>query len=176
VFQGIPCGENKACLKDVIPFTGLGIAGQGDATLVDAEVLPQIWSPDRTQVDASYGGLVGLAAHYRYRDDQGQSQIFTAYIEYEHLITAGYLPRRDQGDFVDEQNQKIDPGAYSGCRSFGGRMVKGVLSAADLAQHPLIGFLGATQTPHVHIQAAFSSGKVGYAHQRFFDPSVLLAH
>jgi hypothetical protein len=45
----------------------------------------------------------------------------------------------------------------------------------QLAQHPLIGFLGSTQNPHVHIQAAFKLGSAGYVQQSFFDPGVVLA-
>jgi hypothetical protein len=173
--EGVPCAEGVQCLKDTVDVTGLGIAGQGDAKLVDAEVLVQKWSPSKTTVDASYGGVLGLAAHYQYVDNNGKQQVFTAYVEYEHLITGDYPPRRDNGDFSDDENQKIDSGTYSGCKGFGARMTNGVLTAADLAQHPLIGYLGATQTPHIHIQAAFSFGKVGYVRQRFFDPAVLLA-
>jgi hypothetical protein len=173
--EGVPCAEGVQCLKDTVDVEGLGIAGQGDAKLVDAEVLVQKWSPSKTKVDAAYGGVLGLAAHYQYLDNNGKPQVFTAYIEYEHLITDDYLPRRDNGDFIDDQGQKIDPGTYSGCKGFGAKMTNGVLTAAELAQHPLIGYLGATQTPHVHIQAAFSPGKVGYVRKRFFDPSVLLA-
>ena len=157
---------------------GLDIAGTGDATLVDADVIVQPWSPGNDPAKPpsdGYGGIVGLAAHYQYADNGGKPQTFTAYVEYEHLITATYLPRRDNGDFVDNENQKIDAGTYTGCKGFGTLMTNGTMTAAQLAQHPLIGYLGSTQNPHVHVQAAFSPGKVRYLATRFFDPAVLLA-
>jgi hypothetical protein len=179
--EGTPCAEGQPCWKTAVDQEGLGIAGQGNASLVDAEVVVQKWSPPKEldkagKLDFSYGGVLGLAAHYQYLDNSGKPKVFTAYIEYLHLITDDYPPRADNGDFIDNQGQKIDAGAYSGCKGFGARMTNGnVLTAVDLALHPLIGYLGATVTPHVHIKAAFSPGRVGAVQRLIFDPAILLA-
>ena len=171
------CTSGQACPD--VNRNGLGLAGTGDATLVDATVVVQPWSPTSDPAKPpgdGYGGIVGFAAHYQYTDNAGKPQTFTAYVEYEHLITATYLPRRDNGDFVDNENQKIDAGAYTGCKGFGASIAAGTMTPDQLARHPLIGYLGSTQNPHVHVQAAFSPGKTGYLATRFFDPAVLLAH
>ena len=101
---------------------------------------------------------------------------FTVYLEYEHLITPAYLPRLDNGKYIDNQNNPIAKGTYQGCTGFGSLMQdQAILSAAQLGQHPLIGFLGSTENPHVHIQAAYSDGSWGYLKNNFFDPGVILA-
>jgi hypothetical protein len=179
-----PCGGTSAgggpddadCFKVERNFTGLGIAGTGNARLVDAVVLVQKWSPPKDPVGSGYGGLVGFAAHYQYTGTDGAIHTFTVYLEYEHLITADYPPRKDNGDYVDNENRKIKRGEYAGCMGFGAGMQNGRdMAAAELANHPLIGYLGATENPHVHIQAAFAPGATGYLRGPFFDPTVMLA-
>jgi hypothetical protein len=168
--------DEMDCFKTEKNSTGLGIAGDGNAQLLDAQVLVQYWSPKTEPINNGYGGIVGLAAHYQYQGNDGQPHTFTVYLEYEHLITPTYMPRLDDGKYVDNQNNPIAKGKYEGCMGFGSQMQdKAVLAAADLGHHPLIGFLGATEKPHVHIQAAFSPGSVGYLQNNFFDPSVILA-
>jgi hypothetical protein len=164
---------------------GLRVPGSGTAHLVDATVLRQPWPPgcpeqvwcSNPTVDDSYGGIVGLAAHYSY----GNNQILTVYIEYEHLIAKKYPPRNDNGTFVDNQGQPIGSGDYVaknlGCYLFGSMMQdQRTLSAEELHNHPLIGYLGATENPHVHIQAAFGFGRQGYMKTNLFDPGVVLVH
>ncbi len=167
--------DDVYCFVTQQNWTGLGITGTGEATLQDAQVLVQPWSAAKEPVDSGYGGIAGLAAHYQYQGKDGKSHIFTVYLEYEHLITPAYPPRLDNGKYIDNQNNPIAAGTYQGCTGFGSRMQdKNVLSADQLAHHPLIGFLGATQNPHVHIQAAFSPGSTGYLRSNFFDPGVIL--
>jgi len=179
-----PCGgtpgrggsDDADCFKVEKNSTGLGIPGTGNARLVDALVLVQRWSPPKDPVTDGYGGLVGFATHYQYTGNDGASHTFTVYLEYEHLITADYPPRKDNGDYVDNENRRIKPGQYTGCKGFGaGMQNRRVMTAAELANHPLIGYLGATENPHVHIQAAYGPGSTGYLRGPFFDPTVMLA-
>ena len=181
----IPLAElNSALVLATQKPSGLGVPGAGDATLKDASVIVQPWYPGcgsagscaDPSINDSYGGILGLAAHYDYSVD-GRTDTLTIYVEYEHLVAPPYAPRKDDGTFVDNQNQPIATGEYAGCTGFGSQMTRGAkLTPAQLAQHPLIGFLGATQSPHVHIQTAFSLGTKGYLKSQFFDPGVVVSH
>ncbi len=176
----IPIAElNRAHHVAVRPdndLFGLQVAAvSGDAQLIGARVIVQPWSPRKSPTGNDYGGVLGLAAHYQYLGDDGAKHVFTMYIEYEHLITVDYLPRRSDGTFIDNDNVAIAPGEYSGCTGFGARMQHdAVLTAGDLEQRPLIGFLGAMQASHVHIQAAFGNGTAGYLRNYFVDPGLVL--
>jgi hypothetical protein len=169
-----PC-EAPPCRRVERDLMGLGFAATGDAHLVDARVFVQPWSAKQEPVGDDYGGVAGIAAHYEYPDDRGGKHIFTIYVEYEHLITPHYPPRLDNGTFVDAEDRPIAHGAYEGCTGFGTRMQDAsTLSANEIAAHPLVGFLGATETPHVHIQAAFANESAGYLRNYFIEPNVVL--
>lgn len=159
----------RATANDV-SSTGLGIDGQGDAQLSHAIVLAQPWG---TQSDAAYGGVVGLACRYTFSRADGTSATLTLYLEFLHLITADYLPKDGEGQTIS-----ADAWAATGKGiGFGPRIQNGArLTASDLtAGDPiLIGYLGATQFPHVHIQAAYSAGEQRYLRTPRFDPSVMI--
>ncbi|MEA2567041.1 MAG: lysozyme, partial [Actinomycetota bacterium] len=151
-------------------LTGLGIDGQGAARLQHAIVLAQPWS---TQDDSAYGGVVGLACRYAYTRTAGSVGTFTLYLEYLHLITPAFLPKDGQGRTISGQAWEATGKGIG----FGPRIRNGdVLTAADLTggDPVLIGYLGATQFPHVHIQAAFASGEQRYLRVPRFDPAVML--
>ncbi|HLJ84876.1 MAG TPA: hypothetical protein VKT51_11950 [Candidatus Eremiobacteraceae bacterium] len=184
--EDVPISDlNSARLLSTKEETGLGIPGTGSATLTDATVIVQPWFPGCTgkgqcpnpSTNSAYGGVVGLAAHY----SLGQNESMTVYIEYEHLIAPPYLPRNDAGAYIDNQGNTIGEGDYVtkqlGCTGFGSAMTNGAkLSVDQLRDHPLIGYLGATEHPHVHIQTAFSLGRKGYLNSKFFDPGIVLVH
>jgi hypothetical protein len=49
------------------------------------------------------------------------------------------------------------------------------LSPSEVANRPLIGFLGASQTPHVHVQARLADGSVGgFLKGPLVDPTIVL--
>jgi hypothetical protein len=174
-----PSSESD-CFKTQKNSTGLHIEGRGDAQLITSEVIFQ-WKPPREmnmetgKLGDDYGDVVGLALHYRYQANDGSSKMFTVYLEYEHLISDQYLPRKDGGQYVDNENQPINAGEYTGCKNFGAKIKLGAeLEAVALAQFPLVGYLGASETPHVHIQAAYAPGNSRYLRGPLFDPSILL--
>jgi hypothetical protein len=184
--EDIPVSElNSARLLSTKEATGLGIPGSGSATLTDATVIVQPWFPGcagkgqcpNPSTNSAYGGVVGLAAHYKL----GPNDTMTVYIEYEHLISDAYLPRNDASAYIDNQGQTIAEGDYIskklGCTGFGAKMTNGsTLSVDQLRDHPLIGYLGATEHAHVHIQTAFSLGRKGYLNSNFFDPGIVMVH
>jgi subtilisin family serine protease len=149
---------------------GIGIAGTGTATLDHAVVHAQPWS---SQAAGEYGGVLGLACRYTYTRADGSGGTLTLYVEWLHLVTPRFLPRTGAGDAVTAQAWAAT-GKPSG---FGPRMRDGErLSAADLTGGAplLVGYLGATQFPHVHIQAASRDGSHGYLKKPRFDPAVML--
>ena len=99
--------------------TGLGLDGTGDAELVDAQIRVQPWESNESY---AYGGVIGIAAHYKYTDKSGKDQSFTAYIQYLHLIRKKFPPRRDDLTLIDNQGQPLDGKAYQGCTDFGSLM------------------------------------------------------
>jgi len=164
---------------DVVPYrgakstqTGLGIPGQGIATLLNALVKVQPWTP-RGVFDN--GGNLGLACRYTYTKNNGASGLFSLYIQYVHLITPAYLP-------IDGSGKIISLAAWVAAgkekhMGFGPEMIKNALLSADkLVGGPplLVGFLGATQTPHVHIQASYGDGEKDYVNYPRFDPTVMI--
>lgn len=151
-------------------MSGLGIAGQGTATLREAIVSLQPWS---SQDDSAYGGVVGLACRYRYTKTDGSAGVFTLYIEYLHLITPMFLPKDGQGHVIPAESWAATGKGIG----FGPRMQNGArLNADDLTKGDplLVGYLGATQFPHVHVQAAYGAGEQGYLRTPRFDPTVML--
>jgi hypothetical protein len=153
---------------------GLGIPGQGDAILKNALVLVQPWNPKKAKpenVIPSWGGVVGLACRYTY----GSQKVFTLYIEYLHLITEDFLPINQRGKALVTVEQWQAMGKPIG---FGPRMQQGtILSASELTgKNPLlVGYLGATSFPHVHIQANYRHGEGDYQFFPRFDPTVMIS-
>src|SRR5207247_8117720 len=121
----------------------------------------------------AYGGVVGLACRYGFTRTDGSPSTFTLYIEFLHLITPDYLPKDGRGQTVS-----ADTWAATGKGiGFGARIQNGArLSAGDLcAGDPvLVGYLGATQFPHVHIQAAYATGEQRYLRSPRIDPAVMI--
>ncbi len=150
------------------PMTGLGIPGQGTATLERAVVIPKPWQPNHNATK-EYGDVLGLACRYSYTKNDGSPGHFTLNIEYAHLITEDYYPLDGKGNLISKDTW-VSTGKGIG---FGDQMKKGaILSKEQLSgtTPPLVGYLGATQFPHVHIQAIC---KVGQDRVRI-DPSVML--
>jgi N-acetylmuramoyl-L-alanine amidase/uncharacterized protein YycO len=151
-------------------LTVLNIQGKGAATLKEAVVHLQPW---RGHTNDDRGGVVGLSCRYQYEKADGSIGTFTLYVEYLHLITNEYLPQDGNGDQISaEAWAKTGKGIGFGPQLKDG----GHLSAADLTGAPplLVGFLGATSFPHVHIQSAFADGEAGYVRKPRFDPAVML--
>jgi hypothetical protein len=151
--------------------TGLGIPGQGQVTLLNALVRVQPWKPVG---GFDYGGVLGLACRFTYTKNNGSSGLFTLYIQYLHLITREYLPKDGSGKIIS-----LAEWAAAGKEKhmgFGPEMRDYALLSADkLVGGPplLVGFLGATQWPHVHIQASYKDGE-GYAAFPRIDPTVMI--
>jgi N-acetylmuramoyl-L-alanine amidase len=153
--------DNEVTVQD-----GIGIPGNGTAVLRDVRVLRQPWT-DRS--DHSYGGVLGIACRYAYTDPA--PGVFTIYVEYLHLITADFPPKDAGGTVIAD---------WSGESGFGPRLPDGaLLSGTEVASdNPiLVGYLGATQSPHVHINAAYAQGERGYVKMPRIDPrEVLVDH
>jgi hypothetical protein len=152
-------------------LSSLGIDGTGTATLQNALVDVQKWgTPNNPD---SYGGVIGLACRYGYSRSDGSVGVFTLYVEYLHLITPTYLPKDGQGKIIS-----ADTWAATGKGiGFGPRIQQGAqLPATELAGDPpiLVGYLGATQFPHVHIQASFADGAQGYVKAPRIDPTIVI--
>ncbi|HYR10151.1 MAG TPA: S8 family serine peptidase, partial [Longimicrobium sp.] len=149
---------------------GIGIAGTGTAVLDHAIVHTQPWS---SQDAGAYGGVLGLACRYTYTREDGSSGTLTLYAEWLHLITSAFLPKDGSGNAITAEAWAATGKGIG----FGPRMRNGArLTAAELTGGPplLIGYLGATQFPHVHIQAASRDGSHGYLRGPRFDPVVML--
>jgi hypothetical protein len=149
--------------------TGLGVDGDGTAMLRSAVVDVQRW---RSQDAGAYGGVIGLACRYGYTRRDGSAGVFTLYLEYLHLITPEFLPKGGDGHVIPADEWEATGKGIG----FGPLMRQGaVLSAADLsAGTVLVGYLGATEFPHVHLQAAYADGEKGYTRSPRFDPTVML--
>lgn len=145
---------------------GLNIPGGGAATLREAVVLTQPWESND---DHSYGGVCGLACRYDYAKTDGTAGRFTLYVEYLHLVTDAYLPKDGSGRIITADAWRATGKGIG----FGPQMRnRATLSAADLTPGTiLVGHLGATQFPHVHIQAAYGDGDQGYLRNPRFDPT-----
>jgi N-acetylmuramoyl-L-alanine amidase len=153
------------------PVDGLSIAGSGTASLRDAVVLAQPWIGSH---DYDYGGVVGLACRYTFNGSNGAPGLFTLYVEYLHLITEQCPPKNGQGEPIGlDVYQATGKGL-----GFGPRIKNGaVLSPSDLgaSSSVLIGFLGATETPHVHINVNFATGVKKYLLFPRIDPTIVVA-
>jgi len=150
--------------------TGVGIAGQGTAELSHAIADRGLWEGNE---DMNYGGVVGLACRYTYTKADGTTGTFTLYLEYLHLITPTHLPKDGDGHVIS-----ADVWAATGKGSdYGPRMRKDARFTADelCSGDPiLVGYLGATQFPHTHVQASFGLGEQRYMRVPRIDPTVLL--
>ena len=153
-----------------VSATGLGIDGQGAAELQQAIADRQLWSGTH---DYDYGGVAGLACRYTYTRTDGTTGTFTLYLEYLHLITPTYLPKDGDGRVISAEAWAATGKGIG----FGPRIRSDARLTADqlCAGDPiLVGYLGATQFPHVHIQAAFGQGEKRYLPVPRFDPAVML--
>ncbi len=131
---------------------GVGLPTSGNATLTGAKIYLQHWKPTS---DHAYGGVLGMSCFYEY-DAGGTKKEFTLFVEYLHLITESYLPKNKDGKVIGLQEWK-DTGKGIG---FGPDMKHNdEVNASFFSSHPLIGYLGATQFPHVHIQCGFFNEK-----------------
>jgi len=133
---------------------GVPISALGTATLKTIYAVPQPWQSNE---DSSYGGIIGLSCIYGINDLE-----FTIYIEFLHLITKTFMPKNSSGKICPLESW------MSLNRGYGfGPVVDGLTKKAHELNkfyippisYPLIGFLGATQTPHTHIQARYFAGK-----------------
>jgi hypothetical protein len=152
-------------------LTGLSLDGSGNATLDHAIIKVQPWG--KPNDDDAYGGVIRMNCRYNYNCNDGTIKQFTIGLEYLHLITETYLPKDKSGAkaTLDEWN------ALGRGIGFGPQMVNNAkLAAADLTgtSPVLVGFLGATQTPHTHIQAAFAHGIKTPGMRPRISPIVLL--
>ena len=166
--------SDLSCVR-AVGRTGLGLNGSGNATLVQAKVLTQPWS----QPGMAYGGVVGLACRYQYQDNSNNTQTFTLYLEFLHLITRQYPPKNGQGNIIAADQWTAGNSSRPGPLpiDFGPRMINNaILQPSDFAQGnvPLVGYLGATEFPHVHLQAAFATGNHNYLRELRFDPEVMI--
>lgn len=163
----------KAPGKDGPITPGLGLGSRRGALLETAHVIRRWQTLEKKN---AYGSGAGIAAVYRYPTRDGATGHFTLYIEYLHLITRETLPViRTDGTTLSLAEWAA--AGKMGRLGFGARMVTGtVFLPADLtAQPPLVGYLGTTVSPHVHIQVAFSVGAVKkYIRYPRVDPAAVL--
>lgn len=141
------------------PITlGLGVSSRGDAVLEEAVVI-QTTSNTNT-FDSGYGSSVGIACVYTYPKTDGSTGRFTLYVSYRHLITEKTLPVVPPGRLLSLAEWQAS--GKQNRMGFGPRMVRKVaFTREDLPSAsgpPLVGYLGATKWPHVHIDVAFSHG------------------
>jgi hypothetical protein len=147
--------------KESKSFEGLGIEGSGNADMMEAKVALQPWTP---KDDDSYGGIVGLSCVYSYTNNSGGTSEFTFYIEFLHLITDKYLPKDSTGT-IASADQWSDTGRGIG---FGPDLKDGAVLKPSFFTgpgFPIIGYLGATQAPHVHVQ-------IGYFNKKTYEKMV----
>jgi len=150
---------------------GMGLNGTGNADLQQVKVDVQQWdSPDM-----AYGGVIGLACHYSYANSSGSTEYVTLYVEFLHLITENHPPKDGSNHIIPIAEYNA---AHPGRIGFGPQMLQGAVlpaSAFTPGNVPVIGYLGATQFPHCHIQAAFAHGRTGYIRTVRFNPEVMLS-
>jgi len=159
------------------PREGLGIKGRGIARLQDALVLIQPWKTKKPEnVINEWGGILGLACRYWYEKLDGSRGEFTLYIEYLHLITEDYPPIDKRGNKFLSTDAWVAMGKKAG---FGSEMQnRRVLSASQMtgSKPLLVGYLGATAGPHVHINANYAEGNQRrYLYFPRFDPAIMIS-
>lgn len=141
----------------------LGLPSTGSATMTGAKIYLQPWSSKDSDAVGSndWGGIIGMSCYYSYTGSDGTEQAFTLYIEFLHLITEKFLPVYKEGgkDQLATADQWNNTGRGIG---FGPELVNGMTVDATFFQGPsysILGYLGATVSPHVHIQCGFLQGK-----------------
>jgi hypothetical protein len=152
--------------------TGLGVSSRSAAVLEQAKAIRTF---ARTKGDNAYGSGVGIACIYVYTKSDGSTARFTLYIEYLHLITRDTLPYPGRGPKISLE-QWLAAGK-GGQMDFGPQMKKGnTFTAVQLTSGTplLVGYLGATRWPHVHIQVGFKHGVAGYIRNPRVDPAVMI--
>jgi hypothetical protein len=150
---------------------GLGIAGTGDAELTGGIIKLQPWS---STDDHAYGGVVGVNCFYEYNKSGGGKGEFMLYVEYLHLITERFLAKNAAGKIATLDEWKATGKPYG----FGDGLANGQRWDRVSFLGPVYataGYLGATQTPHVHIQCAFEHGKsTGSPNNVRVDPEIAI--
>ncbi|KAF5091608.1 Phage lysozyme [anaerobic digester metagenome] len=152
-------------------MSGLSLSGSGDATLTEAKIVYPPWD---SSGEGSYGDKVGFSCIYSYANNSGGTSEFTLFIEFLHLISEKFLPKDSTGRkaSLSEWN---DLGRGIG---LGPAMVNGSVVAPGFftgQNVPLVGYLGASQTPHVHIQVGFYNRKTyEMAPKIRIDPAVVI--
>jgi lysozyme len=149
--------------------TGLGLSGTGSATLREGRVRRQPWSDGGN----AYGGVIGISLIYDYTRTDGSAGVFTLYTEYLHLITEEFPPKNRQGEVQPISDYAATGKGYG----YGAEMTEGNVIPADRfigTNPPLVGYLGATEFPHVHIQVGFASGVSSYTRRPRVDPTVVV--
>lgn len=92
-----------------------------------------------------------------------------------HLMSPDTLPYPEQGPKISLE-QWLAAGK-GGQMDFRPQMKEGnALTAAQLTSGTplLVGYLGATRWPHVHIQVGFKHGVAGYIRKPRVDPAVMI--
>jgi hypothetical protein len=136
-------------------MTGVGLQGSGNADMTEAKIFTQPWSSTE---DHSYGGVLGMSCIYSYMQQGGTTAQFTLYIEFLHLITEQFLPK-DKSGRIATLAEWQDTGRGIG---FGPEMKNNTMVEPNFFLGPsysTIGYLGATQSPHVHVQVAYFDRK-----------------
>lgn len=150
--------------------TGLGIQGGGTASLVDARVHLEPFD----KPGFAYGGVLGLSARYSYAGADGGQATVIFYVEWLHLITERRLPKDGSGRVMSRQEWDATGKGIG----FGPAMQQArVLTFDELTQDPplLIGYLGATEFPHVHIQASHAASQAARPFRPRIDPALVVA-
>ncbi|MGH9836662.1 MAG: hypothetical protein ACRD9Y_26855, partial [Blastocatellia bacterium] len=166
----------KIATKKEGPITrGLNVPSRGNAVLEEAQIIRRGFYKEK---NIAYGSYVGIACVYAYPKVDGTTGRFTLYIEYLHLITKDTLPVINHSGATVSMAEWVAAGK-SNKMGFGPRMtLKTTFSRQELASasaSPLVGYMGATVAPHVHIQVAFSHGVVKkYVRIPRVDPTVAI--
>lgn len=150
---------------------GLGIPSRSPAVLEQAKVI-RIYT--HKEPDNAYGGWVSISCIYKYQKTDGSIGRFTLYIEYLHLITKDTLPYDGDGSKISTESWLAAGNSQK--LGFGPEMIKGkTFTPAQLTGKPLlIGYLGTTRWPHVHIQVGFKPGVAESASSPRVDPTVMI--
>jgi len=168
--------NTKIALRKEGPITrGLNVPSHGNALLEKAQVIRRGILEDKK---IAYGAYVSIACIYTYPKPDGATGRLKFYIQYLHLITKDALPMINNSGTIVTMTEWIAAGKINKM-GFGPRMaVNNVFSRQELVAAsvpPLIGYMGATPAPHVHIQVAFSH-EIAKKQIRipFVDPTVVI--
>jgi hypothetical protein len=167
--RGVPVYLDLRDQIDLSSIPGASTYGSGPAQLVDVHTNGIIKQPYNTNVmvtdkngnpvfNDGYGGAVDMNAHYSYQRADGSTGTLNLRVEYEHLITPDFPPYDNDGKPIPFN----DP-----CATLGPDMTNKSLTPDQVGKHPLVGYLGATQHAHVHVQIQLPSGS-------YIDPKLVL--